>query len=276
MDALTISVPDLIREVKRFVGSDDQREQLDELLGRYTSRSVGKQQLQLELRLIAGRDALRSALVLMVPRVDEMVKQRKEQQQLAAVQRQLHQMEHAPKEGDECPVCYECFPAPSESGDNAPIVCTTCSNAICKECDASLRASGHRKCPMCRAPWTRPTMPVEMLIHGFHCENENCAQRECAEVKQVLRRMELHVTQCPHGPGSDCKVCKLWMALNCSALSRPQQENTRPPGATSVQRVRQVLLRHQHQAGCRPSSTRRCDTCRRLRLRVRELGALPA
>ena len=114
-------------------------------------------------------------------------------------------------------------------------------------------------------------MPVEMLIHGFHCEDENCAQRECAEVKQVLRRMELHVTQCPQGPGSDCKVCKLWMALNCTARSRPQQENIRPPGATSVQRVRQVLVRHQ--AGC---STRRCDTCRRLRLRVRELGALPA
>ena len=261
---LTISVPDLVREVKRFCSSEDQRTQLDELMGRYTSRSVGKQQLQLELRLIAGRDALRSGLMVMVPEVEQLVEKRKEQ-------RELHRIEHAPKEGDECPVCYECFPTPSESGDNAPVICTTCSNAICKECDVSLRASGHNKCPMCRAPWKRPTIPVDMLIHGFHCEVANCAQRECAEVKNVLRRMELHVAQCPLGPGSDCKVCKLWMALNCSVLSRPQQENRKPPGATSVQRVRRVLV--QHQRGC---NTRRCDTCRRLHERIRDLNALQA
>lgn len=268
---LTIAVSDLIREVKRFVSSDDQRSQLDELMGRYQLRTVGKQQLQLELRLIAGRDALRSGLLVMVPRVDELVKQRKEQKELAVAQQQLHQMEHAPKEGDECPICYECFPTPSDSGDNAPIVCTTCSNAICRDCDASLRASGHSKCPMCRAPWKKPTIPVEMLIHGFHCEDENCAKRECADVKQVLRRMELHVAQCPQGPGSDCKVCKLWMALNCSTVARSRQENVMPRGATSVHRVKQVLVRHQR--GC---CTRPCDTCRRLRQRIRDISAVRA
>jgi hypothetical protein len=61
--------------VKNFV-SPDKHEQLDEMLKRYTSKQLGKQQLQFELRVVAGRDALRQALLAMVPQIDELQKKR--------------------------------------------------------------------------------------------------------------------------------------------------------------------------------------------------------
>ena len=41
-----------------------------------SSTELGKQQLQLELRMVAGRDALRQALLAMVPQIDELQRKR--------------------------------------------------------------------------------------------------------------------------------------------------------------------------------------------------------
>jgi len=75
MENLSLSVPDLLQTVKNYVGTD-KHEQLDEMLRRYTSKQLGKQQLQFELRVVAGRDALRQALLAMVPQIDELQKKR--------------------------------------------------------------------------------------------------------------------------------------------------------------------------------------------------------
>ena len=75
MENLSLSVPDLLQTVKNYVGTD-KHEQLDEMLRRYTSKQHGKQQLQFELRVVAGRDALRQALLAMVPQIDELQKNR--------------------------------------------------------------------------------------------------------------------------------------------------------------------------------------------------------
>lgn len=84
MENLSLSVPDLLQTVKNYVGAE-KHEQLDEMLRRYTSKQLGKQQLQFELRVVAGRDALRQALLAMVPQIDELQKKReamKQQQQV--------------------------------------------------------------------------------------------------------------------------------------------------------------------------------------------------
>ena len=80
MENLSLSVPDLLQTVKNFV-SADKHEQLDEMLKRYTSKQLGKQQLQFELRVVAGRDALRQALLAMVPQIDELQKKREAMKQ---------------------------------------------------------------------------------------------------------------------------------------------------------------------------------------------------
>jgi len=72
---LSLSVPDLLKTVKQFV-QPDKHGQLDQMLNRYLSKELGKQQLQLELRSVAGRDALRQALLAMVPQIDELQKKR--------------------------------------------------------------------------------------------------------------------------------------------------------------------------------------------------------
>ena len=66
---LHINIPSLIEAVKRFT-SDDKHDQLNELADRYTSKQVGKQQMQFELRVVAGRDALRQGLLALVPNID--------------------------------------------------------------------------------------------------------------------------------------------------------------------------------------------------------------
>ena len=71
MENLSLSVPDLLQTVKTFVGAD-KHSALDEMLKRFTSRQLGKQQLQLELRVMVGRDALRQALLVLVPKIDEL------------------------------------------------------------------------------------------------------------------------------------------------------------------------------------------------------------
>ena len=98
---MSLSVPDLLKTVKQFV-QPDKHGQLDQMLNRYLSKELGKQQartapphptrlappltrapappcvlqLQLELRSVAGRDALRQALLAMVPQIDELQKKR--------------------------------------------------------------------------------------------------------------------------------------------------------------------------------------------------------
>ena len=66
---LHINVPSLIDAVKRFT-SDDKHRTLNEMADRYTSNQLGKQQLQFELRVVAGRDALRQGLLALVPNID--------------------------------------------------------------------------------------------------------------------------------------------------------------------------------------------------------------
>ena len=80
MENLSLSVPDLLQTVKNFVGAD-KHSALDEMLERYTSMQLGKQQLQFELRVVAGRDALQQALRAMVPQIDELQKKREAMKQ---------------------------------------------------------------------------------------------------------------------------------------------------------------------------------------------------
>jgi hypothetical protein len=35
------------------------------------------------------------------------------------------------------------------------------------------------------------------IVHAFHCTDPACQQKTCADTKQVLKRMEVHVQQCP-------------------------------------------------------------------------------
>ena len=69
----------------------------------------------------------------------------------------------------------------------------------------------------------KSTLPVQALVHAFHCVDTRCAQKSCQDTKQVLKRMEAHYSQCPErrqaaagpdGAVQDCKVCKLWQALH--------------------------------------------------------------
>mmetsp|Transcript_29238 Transcript_29238/g.51216 ORF Transcript_29238/g.51216 Transcript_29238/m.51216 type:complete len:118 (-) Transcript_29238:56-409(-) len=71
MENLSLSVPDLLKTVKKFVNTD-KHELLDAMLQRYMRKDLCKQQLQLELRQVAGRDALRQALLAMVPQIDDL------------------------------------------------------------------------------------------------------------------------------------------------------------------------------------------------------------
>ena len=62
----TLCVPELLKNVKRHV-APEKHAMLDDLLARYESKQLGKQQLQFELRIVAGREALRAALLSMFP-----------------------------------------------------------------------------------------------------------------------------------------------------------------------------------------------------------------
>merc|ERR1719224_266586 len=71
---------------------------------------------------------------------------------------------------------------------------------------------------MCRTPRapTRRTLPVQALVHAFHCQDPSCQITTCANTKRVLGRMEAHVQGCRQEVGGtdECKVCKLWQALH--------------------------------------------------------------
>lgn len=122
----------------------------------------------------------------------------------------------------------------AEAPSEARVVCKVCKHSVCAECDQMLTKAGHDKCPMCRAPRPRrSTLPVQILIHTFHCRDSACERPQCAETKLILLRMEVHAQRCPTRglTGADeCKVCKLWRALH----SRPPPA-TRPfPAAVGV------------------------------------------
>jgi len=85
----------------------------------------------------------------------------------------------------------------------------------------------------------KSTLPVQALVHAFHCTDPACQQKTCADTKQVLKRMEVHVQQCPTrraqqsaqqgGPPpqqAECKVCKLWQALLCTPAAPPPPTTT--------------------------------------------------
>merc|ERR1719164_265961 len=44
---------------------------------------------------------------------------------------------------------------------------------------------------MCRTPRapTRRTLPVQALVHAFHCQDPSCQITTCANTKRVLGRM---------------------------------------------------------------------------------------
>jgi hypothetical protein len=88
---------------------------------------------------------------------------------------------------------------------------------------------------------------VEALVHAFHCTDPACQQKRCADAKQVLKRMEVHVQQCPTrraqqsaqqgGPPpqqAECKVWKLWQALHRTKSSPGERKVVR---ATLVSRA---------------------------------------
>jgi len=293
MENLSLSVPDLLTTVKQFVGPE-KHPQLDQMLQRYLQKELGKQQLQLELRTVAGRDALRQALLAMVPQIDELQRKRelmkKQQQQAAAVQAAARaQQEQTQSQMQQPP---QVVPRPSspmlaplkadgangmtiqqlpnggqaaisgaatnagvklEVADGSaaappPIGCggvkiegcesvgadpantaipvgtasSASSSAACCQCSSQSAGapSGSAGNPgLARA--AKSTLPVQALVHAFHCQDSACQQKSCHETKQVLKRMETHVSHCPvrqknaqSGQTAECKVCKLWQALH--------------------------------------------------------------
>ena len=176
----------------------------------------------------------------------------------------------APNEDEEdaCPVCYDPLPPTASSG---AVPCNVCKHSVCGDCDKSLTNTGHAQCPMCRAPRRRaPPLPLHMAIHAFHCSNTACDRPQCAYAKLVLLRIEEHTKGC-NTLESECKVCKLWRVLNYSSarlLSSPDEEGRREEGRTwTPDQVKRMLLSHVRQ--CR---NRRCNTCRKLRERLRTRG----
>ena len=140
-------------------------------------------------------------------------------------------------EEDGCPVCYKPFPldgppapeveveaeegkAPVDPLSASKVLCKVCKHAVCVECDKMLTKAGHERCPMCRAPRPkRSTLPVQILIHAFHCPDTACERPQCTDTKLVLLRMEVHAQNCAAreltGP-EECKVRTL-------AHPRPRQ-----------------------------------------------------
>ena len=112
----------------------------------------------------------------------------------------------------------------------------------------------------------KSTLPVQALVHAFHCTDTQCQQKTCADTKQVLKRMEVHVQQCPTrraqqsaqqgGPPpqqAECKVCKLWQAL--LRQIDPAQ-------------LKQMLISH-----VRSCKNEQCRTCHDLRERIKSRNA---
>ena len=79
-------------------------------------------------------------------------------------------------------------------GALAAVLCKTCKHAVCAECDTMLTKAGHNRCPMCRAPRPkRSTLPVQVLIHAFHCPDATCERPQCVDTKLVRQRARVRV-----------------------------------------------------------------------------------
>ena len=155
---------------------------------------------------MAGRGVLRRALVAMVPQIDELQKNRKEQLEL---QKQAS-MAMRESEQEQQDLQQQAQEVASGSGS-----------------DGSGSSSQGRKIG---------SQNVQALVHAFHCTDTQCQQETCADTKQMLKRMKVHVQQCPTrraqqsaqqgGPPpqqAECKVCKLWQALHRTKSSSSQQ-----------------------------------------------------
>jgi len=69
-----VNVPIFISAVKQFVPESEMQRhlELEEMIDAYNSRSIGKQELQVRLRRVAGRQALKKALLTLFPQVNEL------------------------------------------------------------------------------------------------------------------------------------------------------------------------------------------------------------
>ena len=173
---------------------------------------------------MAGRGVLRRALVAMVPQIDELQKNRKEQLEL---QKQAS-MAMRESEQEQQDLQQQAQEVASGSGS-----------------DGSGSSSQGRKIG---------SQNVQALVHAFHCTEPACHAQfavnnaadlcaTCAGTKLVLKRMEVHVQQCPTrraqqsaqqgGPPpqqAECKMCKIWEALHRTQSSAGQQQSVQQRG----------------------------------------------
>ena len=168
---------------------------------------------------MAGREVLRRALVAMVPQIDELQKNRKDQlalqKQASMAMRESEQEQQDPQQ--------QAQEVASGSGAGG-----------------SGSSSQGRKIG---------SQNVQALVHAFHCMEPACHAQfavnnaadlcaTCSGTKQVLKRMEVHVQQCPTrraqqspqqgGPPpqqAECKMCKIWEALHRTRSSSGQQQS---------------------------------------------------
>ena len=62
------------------------------------------------------------------------------------------------------------------------------------------------------APLDNKQLPVQALVHAFHCVAPLCLEPSCAGTKNVIKRMEVHVSVCKQD-SLVCRVCRLWRVL---------------------------------------------------------------
>ena len=181
-------------------------------------------------------------------------------------------------EEDTCPVCYDPFPLTSCSA----VSCSVCMHAVCVDCDKLLTRAHISRFPMCRAPRRKAPLLLHMMIHAFHCANTACDRPQCAYAKKTLLMIKEHAKSCA-APAAECKVCKLWHALDNSSAAEPAARL--PPmleetalearvglvrtrmGWLAPEQVKRMLISHVRQ--CR---NQRCETCRKLRERIHMRG----
>jgi len=174
------------------------------MLARYTSKQLGKQQLQLELRMIAGRDALRQALLAMVPQIDELQRKReqmKQQQPAAPAPRPSSGLEGMPPlqaqpAGGAAPegsaVKQESGTAPEGSAVKQE------GGAVKQEGGPSSSAFDASRVPSQSALPRKSTLPVQALVHAFHCADLNCTQKTCSDTKQARPPRPSRPAPAPH------------------------------------------------------------------------------
>ena len=228
---------------------------------------------------MAGRGVLRRALVAMVPQIDELQKNRKDQlalqKQASMAMRESEQEQQDPQQ--------QAQEVASGSGAGG-----------------SGSSSQGRKIG---------SQNVQALVHAFHCTEPACHAQfaadlcaTCAGTKQVLKRMEVHVQQCPTrraqqsaqqgGPPpqqAECKMCKLWEGLHrmrssagqqqsvqqrggmqpsAAARGQPNQRELRQMMQDDPAQLKQILLSH-----VRACKDGQCKTCHKLRERIKSRAA---